>query len=270
MEVPSFSLKALGRFDSRLVIPYDTCTTNRVVDQYEFDIFLTDQPGVCYVDDVAYSLTAGTVIFARPGQTRRSILPFQCNYIYIKTQDPSLVRMLNALPNCLYTEDVDGLVEMFQDPDVISDKYNPNRVLLRHGYACKFLHRLMQLQTVGEKTAVLVEQPHRDTLLVVCEYIKSHLAEPFNLDGLAKMANLSPIYFHRLFTEYFGLTPNRYITQLRIKAAKAALAYSDTPLAQIAVDCGFSSQPYFTVRFQKETGITPLQYRKQMQARVKP
>ena len=188
MEVPSFSLKALGRFDSRLVIPNDTCTTNRVVDQYEFDIFLTDQPGVCYVDDVAYSLTAGTVIFARPGQTRRSILPFQCNYIYIKTQDPSLVRMLNALPNCLYTEDVDGLVEMFQDPDVISDRR----------------------------------------------------------------------------------TPNRYITQLRIKAAKAALAYSDTPLAQIAVDCGFSSQPYFTVRFQKETGITPLQYRKQMQARVKP
>ena len=96
--------------------------------------------------------------------------------------------MLNALPNCLYTEDVDGLVEMFQDPDVISDRRNPNR----------------------------------------------------------------------------------YITQLRIKAAKAALAYSDTPLAQIAVDCGFSSQPYFTVRFQKETGITPLQYRKQMQARVKP
>ena len=128
------------------------------------------------------------MIFARPGQTRRSILPFQCNYIYIKTQDPSLVRMLNALPNCLYTEDVDGLVEMFQDPDVISDRRNPNR----------------------------------------------------------------------------------YITQLRIKAAKAALAYSDTPLAQIAVDCGFSSPPYFTVRFQKETGITPLQYRKQMQARVKP
>lgn len=186
-----------------------------------------------------------------------------------------MVRRLNALPDCMYAEDLDQLLELFHDPDVVSDKRNPNRAFLRQGYVYKFLHRIFQLHSgtaqadkgTTDESAV---KPHRAALLRVSEYIRAHLSEPLSLEILAGVANLSPNYFHRLFTARFGATPNRYITDQRIRAARAKLAYTDQPLAQIAMDCGFSSQPYFTCRFTKETGKSPLQYRKEMQSRTLP
>ena len=86
---------------------------------------------------------------------------------------------------------------------------------------------------------------------------------------LSKKANLSPIYFHRIFNEYFEKTPNEYVTEQRITAAKQKLAYSDIPLSQIAMECGFTSQSYFNTKFRFSTGQTPLQYRKMMLGRMK-
>lgn len=273
MKVPSFELIQFGRFHSHIAIPGETATNYRVVEKYEFDIFPTDQPGTCFINSDAYPLTRGTVLCVKPGQKRRSILPFQCHYIYIETDDPELTRSLNALPDCLHAEDMEPLLEIFSDWDVVSDRSNPNRALLRQGYVYKFLHRIFQLQAgAAPVNPVAAGSPaprsHRDALLLAKEYIRAHLAEPLSLEVLASVANLSPNYFHRLFTARFGCTPNRYITTQRILAARSKLAYSDQSLAQIAMDCGFSSQSYFTCRFTKETGKSPMQYRKEMQSRV--
>lgn len=275
MKVPAFELIAFGRFDSRIAIPGATSTDYRTVEKYEIDIFPTAQPGICYVNSNAYTLKRGTVLCVKPGQQRRSQLPFQCHYIYINTEDPELIQKLNSLPDCLYAEDMDTLLELFHDPDVVSDRWNPDRALLRQGYVYKLLHRLFQLQagispTDAAVASGAVTKPHRSALLRVSEYIRAHLAEPLSLEALSEVANLSPNYFHRLFTARFGCTPNRYITDQRILAARAKLAYTDQPLAQIAMDCGFSSQSYFTCRFTKETGKSPLQYRKEMQSRTLP
>ncbi|MGN0159979.1 MAG: helix-turn-helix domain-containing protein [Lachnospiraceae bacterium] len=43
------------------------------------------------------------------------------------------------------------------------------------------------------------------------------------------------------------------------------LAKTNTPLCDIPLQCGFSSQNYFSYVFKKELGITPLQYRKKCQ-----
>lgn len=272
MKVPSFELVQFGRFHSNVAIPGETATDYRVVERYEFDIFPTDQPGTCFIENNAYSLPRGTVLCAKPGQKRRSILPFRCHYIYITTEDPALIQSLNALPDCIHAEDMEPLLEIFADRDVVSDRSNPNRALLRQAYVYKFLHHIFQLQAGASDSAPASDgpgpRPHRDAMLLTRKYIRSHLADPLSLEVLAGVANLSPNYFHRLFTARFGCTPNRYITIQRILAARAKLAYTDQPLAQIAMDCGFTSQSYFSCRFTKETGKSPMQYRKEMQSRV--
>lgn len=272
MKVPSFELIQFGRFDSHIAIPGENATDNRIVEKYEFDIFPTDQPGTCFIENTSYPLTRGTVLCAKPGQKRRSILPFRCHYIYLKTDDPELIKTLNALPDYFHTEDVDSLMELFHDHDVVSDRSNPNRAFLRQAYVYKFLHRIFQLQS-GEAVAGPAVHPngihpHRDAMMLAKAYIRSHLTEPLSLATLASVANLSPNYFHRLFTARFGCTPNRYITNQRILAARSKLAYTDQSLAQIAMECGFSSQSYFTSRFTKETGKSPMLYRKEMQGRA--
>lgn len=54
----------------------------------------------------------------------------------------------------------------------------------------------------------------------------------------------------------------------RIGAARRLLLTTDTPIADIAAECGFSSQSHFNDSFKKQTGRSPAQYRKEMLSRV--
>ena len=73
---------------------------------------------------------------------------------------------------------------------------------------------------------------------------------------------------HKLFTEYYGITPSDYILKIRISAAKQLLITKDDSIARIAADCGFSSQSYFNYSFKKQTGLSPLKYRKKMLSQI--
>ena len=58
-----------------------------------------------------------------------------------------------------------------------------------------------------------------------------------------------------------GVTPLRYVLAQRIEHAKALLAHSDASLADIALQCGFADQSYFTNRFRSLIGTTPGRFR---------
>ena len=99
-------------------------------------------------------------------------------------------------------------------------------------------------------------------LLFIEQYIREHLSEELNLEQLAGLCNLSPTYFHSVFTDFFRRTPAQFILDCRITAAKTGLLTGDYSLAELAADCGFSSQSYFCYKFRQVTGESPLQYRK--------
>ena len=101
------------------------------------------------------------------------------------------------------------------------------------------------------------------------KYIRQHLSEALSLTLLAGLCNLSPTYFHRLFTNFFSKTPAQYILDCRIAAAKTGLLADDCSLPELAADCGFSSQTYFCYKFKQATGKTPLEYRREMLSRLK-
>lgn len=95
----------------------------------------------------------------------------------------------------------------------------------------------------------------------VTDYIEAHYAEPTPLERLAAEACLSPFHFARLFREATGLTPHRYVTDRRVRAAREALALGRATLMEIAVEQGFGTQDNFTRVFRRSTGLTPGQYR---------
>jgi AraC family transcriptional regulator len=97
----------------------------------------------------------------------------------------------------------------------------------------------------------------------VLDYVDAHLAEPISLERLAAEASLSPFHFSRLFREATGLTPHRYVTARRVRAAQAALALGRASLLEVALTNGFGSQENFIRVFRKSTGLTPGEFRKQ-------
>ena len=96
----------------------------------------------------------------------------------------------------------------------------------------------------------------------VKDFIDVHLGEDLSIEALANEACLGPFHFARAFKAATGMSPHRYLTDLRIERAKFLIAEGKIPLAEIAYLCGFSSEPYFTTWFKREVGTTPGTYRR--------
>ena len=81
-----------------------------------------------------------------------------------------------------------------------------------------------------------------------------------NNSDLAKLCNISEVYFRRLFFEKLGITPKQSILESRIKRAKQLLQNSKYSVTYIAENCGFSNVYHFCRAFKNVTGLTPSQF----------
>ena len=79
---------------------------------------------------------------------------------------------------------------------------------------------------------------------------------------LAAECNISEVYFRKLFTKHFGVSPKQYIIDLRIQKAKQLLAEGAMSASAISNECGFSNPYHFCRLFKQHTGSTPTEYRK--------
>lgn len=105
---------------------------------------------------------------------------------------------------------------------------------------------------------------HTESILRVLVFIESHLSEELNLDKLAKIAHISPYYFHRLFHAYMGETLSDYVTRLRVQRASEKLNYTDSTVTDIALDVGYETPSSFTKVFNQVMGSSPSAFRKSM------
>lgn len=92
--------------------------------------------------------------------------------------------------------------------------------------------------------------------------MRSHLAEPLTLNELADTAHCSPWHFDRVFSEVTGMSPLRYLSHLRIEAAKLAVIGSDRRIIDIAFGVGYNSLGSFGKRFTELVGVAPSQLRR--------
>jgi len=95
------------------------------------------------------------------------------------------------------------------------------------------------------------------------EYISANIENDITLADLAKVGGQSLFHFARKFTHTMGVSPKRYVSRMRLDKAMAELAEGKLPLAEIALNAGFSSQASFTRAFRRATNMTPQEYRRQ-------
>lgn len=93
-------------------------------------------------------------------------------------------------------------------------------------------------------------------------YLSNHFKEPFNADEFAKSLNISSSWLTRLFRQQTGVSPHKYLIDLRIEKAKVLMT-SDLKIGEIAEMVGFTDQLYFSRVFKQSTGVSPSEYKKQ-------
>jgi len=109
-----------------------------------------------------------------------------------------------------------------------------------------------------------LKEKRSDSVEQAIAFVNEHLCEDISLEKVAKHVSLSPVYFHKLFKSATGMTLHRFVEELRIKKAMDLLVSTRMTLTEIAYECGFSSQSYFSYVFKRCVKTTPRDYVKEI------
>jgi AraC family transcriptional regulator len=93
------------------------------------------------------------------------------------------------------------------------------------------------------------------------EYLRENANRHLSLEELAAVADVHPGHLGKVFRRHFRESLGRYQRRLHVERARRLLLDSPAPLAQIAVETGFSDQSHFTRVFKAHVGLTPARYR---------
>lgn len=95
------------------------------------------------------------------------------------------------------------------------------------------------------------------------ELIDTSFMRTLTLQELADTTGLGVRQFCRAFREATGQSPHQHLLHRRVAHAKLLIARR-TPLAEVALLCGFADQSQFTRTFARLVGTTPARYRSSM------
>ena len=94
-------------------------------------------------------------------------------------------------------------------------------------------------------------------------YIRDHSNEKISLTEVAAAAGVSVAYLSRKFKSDIGIGFSEYVSAERLAKAEAMLRENrDMSITEVAFSTGFNDSNYFSDKFKRTYGVSPLQYRK--------
>ena len=88
-----------------------------------------------------------------------------------------------------------------------------------------------------------------------------HLAEDLGIERLAAQAAMSPRNFARVFAKETGITPARFVEQIRVDAARQRMEQGRETIDGVASACGLGTALTLRRTFERHLGVTPSEYR---------
>lgn len=93
------------------------------------------------------------------------------------------------------------------------------------------------------------------------EIVEARFLERLSLAAIAAEVGVHYVHLSRQFHKYNRVTVGELIRKRRIQYASHLLAHSHTPLAEIALICGFSDQSHLSFLFKRYMGMSPSKFR---------
>jgi AraC-like DNA-binding protein/ligand-binding sensor protein len=102
---------------------------------------------------------------------------------------------------------------------------------------------------------------HSSALLKAEKFIRENYTRKIDLREIAEISGLSAPYFSTIFKKEMGENLSAYLNRLRIEKAATMLVETDKTLNEIAGECGFEDQSWFSKIFKHYMGVSPGKYR---------
>ena len=227
-----------------------------------FDLELSaEEGGISYIGCESHPISKRLFVCARPGELRHTRSPYHCYYVHFVLKEGPLYDALMGCPHYTelseqsyaeYKRIFEGLCR-YDDKGTVRDRVMQQSLLL---------HLLSLALGIEEEGTPCRRRGGNNGQAVrrALDYIHTHLAADLSLSALAAAVSFSPIHFHNCFRAVTGRTLRDYVEEQRIKHAVDLLVRTELTLAEIAYECGFSSQSYFSYAFKRRMGSTPREY----------
>ena len=118
------------------------------------------------------------------------------------------------------------------------------------------LYPIMQFAVTAPTGRLTLNQQRR-----IDDYVAASLKQPISLTDLAMISGMSRFHFARSFRRTYGQPPHQYVLRRRIALAVTMLTRSNTPIAEIAQNVGFSAPARFSTAFRRTIGCSPRVFR---------
>lgn len=100
-----------------------------------------------------------------------------------------------------------------------------------------------------------------DRIAQAITYLKDHFREQPNLEQVAEHVSLSPFHFQRLFTDWAGVSPKKFLQYLSTSYAKKLLKEEQFTLSETTHQTGLSGTSRLHDLFVNIEGMTPAEYK---------
>ena len=174
-------------------------------------------------------------------------------FLQILLNQSDILEMLNDSTGCILRFMI-NITHEYSHPTLCSQDIIENELINLLISICRIYEdKKNGVHPAGSDTDLINELTH---------FIDTNYGTELSLTFLAKHVHLSREHLSRLFKKRTGENLSTYISNTRIEKAKYLLRYSNMPIGEVALSCGFSGNNNFEKAFKKKTGTTAGEYRR--------
>ena len=244
-------------------------------------IVITKGSGIISVDFHSQLVSAGDIVFVRPGQLHSIEQKdhFRMEYENILLNPAMLISgdqdlcahqfILPLLNNNIRTETF-FTPALSCYPEISSCIREIDRLcdIRPEGYQLGVKGRLFQLiyllisNQITKSSISNARLKSLDKLKMILKYVEEHYDESTTIDDMADLTHYSKSHFMKFFKAHMGMGFIEYLNDYRLTIAARLLVSSDESILNISSRSGFDNLSYFNRLFRRKYHTTPGAYRK--------
>ena len=218
-----------------------------------------------FIDDKTYEVIEGDIVLipagvihkTNYGMEEHARIVIECSSHFIpKSAAEAFGKTPYVYRNSAASREIYSLLKKIEEEHHTSDSFTFDAIssLMKLLFFCMFRN----------KNNVGAFAPKNHMVESVATYIKTNYSTDISLSAMAKEHFVSPEHLSRTFKKETGFGFNEFITLVRLQHAETMLKERDgKSISEIAYSCGFNDSNYFSDKFKRAYGISPLAFSKQ-------